>query len=202
MALFISCWISQSVFDAEAIVENKTCFPLYLEYFRSRRPEIIQVCLPPWDFSIRSNCRPRRKTSSSFFVKPKSSTDVSRCSHRWDSQLQSTFTLCGAEVSTYRRISPFNKPLQMFWPFVLGVLGTIEASTLGTYKPPTDGRPWSMKEEYEPGDLGFDPFGLCPMDPNRFHIFQTKELNNGRVAMGAITLMVAQELMTGTKLFG
>ena len=38
-------------------------------------------------------------------------------------------------------------------------------------------------------------------DPKKFKEMQTKEINNGRLAMMGIAGMVAQELVTGTKLF-
>lgn len=45
-----------------------------------------------------------------------------------------------------------------------------------------------------PGDIGFDPFGLMPQDPEEFKIKQTKELQNGRLAMIAASGFLAQEL--------
>ena len=38
-------------------------------------------------------------------------------------------------------------------------------------------------------------------DPKKFKDMQTKEINNGRLAMIGIAGMVAQELVTGAKLF-
>ena len=38
-------------------------------------------------------------------------------------------------------------------------------------------------------------------DPKKFKDIQTKEINNGRLAMIGIAGMVAQELVTGAKLF-
>ena len=51
------------------------------------------------------------------------------------------------------------------------------------------------------GDVGFDPLGLKPTDPAELAEMQTKELNNGRLAMIAIAGMVVQEGITGSKLF-
>lgn len=45
----------------------------------------------------------------------------------------------------------------------------------------------------ELGDLGFDPLGLKPTDPEEFEIMQTKELQNGRLAMIASSGFLAQE---------
>merc|ERR1712182_21089 len=46
------------------------------------------------------------------------------------------------------------------------------------------------------GDLGFDPLGLKPTDPE-----ELKELQNGRLAMIAAAGMIAQELASNQKLF-
>jgi len=59
----------------------------------------------------------------------------------------------------------------------------------------------TLREDYTPGDLGFDPFGYKPADPAEFMEMQNKELNNGRLAMIAIAGMVGQELVTGSALF-
>lgn len=48
--------------------------------------------------------------------------------------------------------------------------------------------------DYIPGDIGFDPLGLKPSDPEEFKIKQTKELQNGRLAMLASAGFLAQEL--------
>ena len=50
--------------------------------------------------------------------------------------------------------------------------------------------------EYVPGDIGFDPLGLKPTDPEEFRIMQTKELQNGRLAMIAAAGFLAQEAVT------
>jgi Chlorophyll A-B binding protein len=41
----------------------------------------------------------------------------------------------------------------------------------------------------------FDPLSLCPKDEAEFNELQTKELNNGRLAMIATAAFVAQELV-------
>jgi Chlorophyll A-B binding protein len=51
------------------------------------------------------------------------------------------------------------------------------------------------------GDLKFDPLQFKPENPLAFKLIQTKEINNGRLAMLAIAGIVAQELVTGEKIF-
>ena len=58
-------------------------------------------------------------------------------------------------------------------------------------------RPWV---DYYPGDVGFDPLGLKPEDPAEFEVMQTKELQNGRLAMLGIAGFVAQELVNGKEI--
>ena len=43
-----------------------------------------------------------------------------------------------------------------------------------------------MKEDYKPGEIGFDPLGLLPTDADAKYELQTKEINNGRLAMISI----------------
>merc|ERR1719251_236742 len=58
-----------------------------------------------------------------------------------------------------------------------------------------------LRGNYYPGDIGFDPLGLKPTDPKEFAEMQTKELNNGRLAMLAAMGMMVQEQVTHTTLF-
>lgn len=53
----------------------------------------------------------------------------------------------------------------------------------------------NLLPDYIPGDFGFDPMGLAPRNPVLFSDMQTKELQNGRLAMIAVAGMIAQELM-------
>lgn len=54
---------------------------------------------------------------------------------------------------------------------------------------------WTLRDNYYPGDIGFDPLGLKPTDPKEFANMQTKELQNGRLAMLGVAGMCAQELV-------
>ena len=56
---------------------------------------------------------------------------------------------------------------------------------------------FTLRENYYPGDLGFDPLGLKPQDAAGFANMQAKELSNGRLAMLAAAGFMAQELATG-----
>lgn len=58
-----------------------------------------------------------------------------------------------------------------------------------------------LKPSYYPGAVGFDPFGLKPTSQQAFDDMQTKELQNGRLAMIATVGMITQEIMTGQPLF-
>jgi hypothetical protein len=66
---------------------------------------------------------------------------------------------------------------------------------------------FELDSDYIPGDvlaplgLRFDPLGLAPKDPEAFKEMQTKELNNGRVAMIASIIFFFQEAYTGKAIF-
>ena len=59
----------------------------------------------------------------------------------------------------------------------------------------------TLRENYSPGDLGFDPLGMKPKDDAGLMAMQNKELNNGRLAMLACAGIVAQELVSGQGVF-
>ena len=52
-----------------------------------------------------------------------------------------------------------------------------------------------LKDNYYPGDVGFDPLNLKPTNADEFATMQTKELQNGRLAMLGAAGMIAQELV-------
>merc|ERR1712232_1385801 len=54
-----------------------------------------------------------------------------------------------------------------------------------------------MRDDHFPGDIGFDPLGLKPEDPEEFDLMVTKELQNGRLAMLAAAGFLAQEAVDG-----
>ena len=56
---------------------------------------------------------------------------------------------------------------------------------------------FTLRENYYPGDLGFDPLGLKPDNSADFDSMAAKELSNGRLAMLAVAGMCVQELING-----
>merc|ERR1719506_526450 len=56
--------------------------------------------------------------------------------------------------------------------------------------------------DYYPGDIGFDPLGLKPTDPKEFAEMQTKELQNGRLAMLASMGFIVQEQVDEQTILG
>ena len=89
----------------------------------------------------------------------------------------------------------------VFWALLVIGIGAAEQkrATIGWVEPENVpvGRPGLLRDEYYPGDIGFDPLGLMPEDPEEFKIMQTKELQNGRLAMLAAAGFMAQELADG-----
>jgi hypothetical protein len=57
-----------------------------------------------------------------------------------------------------------------------------------------------LKDDYYPGDIGFDPLGLKPSTWEEFAEISTKELQNGRLAMLGVAGIVAQELVNGKEI--
>ena len=92
-------------------------------------------------------------------------------------------------------------PLQPFWPTAVAVVGIHEVFSVFTFNSPFGGEWWSLRSDYENGNLGWDPLDLKPLDPAAYKEMKTKEINNGRLAMIAIVGMIGQEFATGKKLF-
>merc|ERR1711990_595160 len=76
-----------------------------------------------------------------------------------------------------------------------------EVFSVFSFNSPFGGELWTIRSDYEPGNLGFDPLGLKPEKAADLAEMQTKELNNGRLAMIATAGMIGQELVTKEKLF-
>merc|ERR1719460_1334073 len=119
--------------------------------------------------------------------------------------------LFGGNIDVPAYLAFQQTPLQTFWPYVVFAIAIPEVFSVFTFETPAlfsggplgakAGNPWSIRSDHEAGDLGFDPLGLKPTDPAELKEMQTKELNNGRLAMIAAAGMIVQELATGNKLF-
>jgi len=88
-----------------------------------------------------------------------------------------------------------------FWILLTVGIGASESERLyAGWVDPKDvkfDQPGALRADYTPGDIGFDPFGLRPTDPAALKDMQTKELQNGRLAMIAAAGCMAQELANG-----
>ena len=109
--------------------------------------------------------------------------------------------LFGGDIDVSSYVAFQQTPLQTFWPAVVIAIAVIEIfSVFPAFKDPTE-ETWAIKSSHVAGDYGWDPLGLKPTTESGLKEMQTKELNNGRLAMIAIAGMVGQELASGNKLF-
>ena len=100
-------------------------------------------------------------------------------------------------------INQFWKVPTGFWPVILLFIAVPETfrALRGWMEPTVPENYFVLRSGYTPGDIDFDPLGLCPEDPEEFKIMQTKELQHGRLAMLAAAGMIVQEIQTGNTLF-
>jgi len=89
-----------------------------------------------------------------------------------------------------------------FFEILAVVIGAAEfGRSIRGWETPGNDENQVLKEDYYPGDIGFDPLGLKPDNFEDFSIMSTKELQHGRLAMLAVAGIVAQELVNGKEVF-
>ncbi|CAN0074931.1 unnamed protein product [Laminaria digitata] len=91
-----------------------------------------------------------------------------------------------------------------FWVFSLLGMALVEYKSITTAfaEPSPITGEGGLRDDYTPGDLGFDPLGLMPKTEAALATMQTKELNNGRLAMIGIAGMLVQELVNPVNILG
>jgi hypothetical protein len=107
--------------------------------------------------------------------------------------------ITGPAISHLAQVNP------ILWIFLGAGIAKAETqrAEIGWVEPkdvPFD-KPGLLRDMYVPGDIGFDPLGLKPDDAEGLKIMQTKELQNGRLAMLAAAGFLAQELVDGKGIF-
>jgi len=111
--------------------------------------------------------------------------------------------ILGAAIYHFKEIQTF---YPLFWILLLVPITLFEAASIQKGWKPWEERNAAgasyLRDDYVPGDLGFDPLGLRPRDSydynklgKEFRDVRTKELQNGRLAMLGVAGMVAQELV-------
>jgi len=114
----------------------------------------------------------------------------------------SPFCLFGQSV-TGPAIDHFEAVPTAFWLLLVGVIGVAESTRVqkGWANPFQADGLFLLREDYQPGNLSFDPLGLTPTDEAELMDLRLKELSNGRLAMVGIAGMVVQELVNGLQVF-
>jgi len=117
-------------------------------------------------------------------------------------QVEGSSFLFDANV-TGPAINHFQQVPAPFWGGLGALIFVVEASRVQiAWQNPFDAEKlFLLKQDFTPGDYGFDPLNLAKgKDDEWLNNMKLKELNNGRVAMVAISGMVAQELVNGLNL--
>jgi hypothetical protein len=109
--------------------------------------------------------------------------------------------LFGGNIDVPAYLAFQQTPLQQFWGPVVLAIGVLEIFSVFSFNSPAGGEPWSIRSDHEPGNFGFDPLGLKPDSPAALKVVQNQELNHCRLGMIAAAGMIAQEYVTGQKLF-
>merc|ERR1719182_954410 len=80
--------------------------------------------------------------------------------------------LFGGDIDVPAYIAFQQTPLENFWPAVVAAIAIPEVFSVFQFQDPSKGEYWTMKDDHEPGDLGFDPLGLKPTDPKELKAMQ------------------------------
>lgn len=87
------------------------------------------------------------------------------------------------------------------WVVMAGGIAFVESQRIAIafqpLDPETNKADSALRPDYVPGELGFDPLGLAPTDPEEFRIMKEKELAHCRLGMIAAAGFLAQEAVTG-----
>ena len=109
-------------------------------------------------------------------------------------QLPSPFGIDGPANDQLQQV-----PLPAFILLTLGIaVAELKRATIGWVEPDFSNWTktlWKLRDNYYPGDVGFDPLNFKPTDPRAFANMQTRELQNGRLAMLGWAGMCSQELV-------
>mmetsp|Transcript_20697 Transcript_20697/g.66171 ORF Transcript_20697/g.66171 Transcript_20697/m.66171 type:complete len:144 (-) Transcript_20697:273-704(-) len=110
--------------------------------------------------------------------------------------------LFGGNINVPSYVAYQETPLQTFWPTVVGIIGVFEFFSIASIEGSFEVKEFLPNgEKREAGEFMFDPLGFKPKGAAEFANMQSKELNNGRLAMIGMAGMVAQELVSGSKIF-
>jgi hypothetical protein len=86
-------------------------------------------------------------------------------------------------------------PTPLFGLLTFGIaIAEAYRATKGWVEPGSDSL-FMLRDNYYPGDLGFDPLGMKPKNKKDFDSAATKELSNGRLAMIGVAGICVQELI-------
>jgi hypothetical protein len=88
-------------------------------------------------------------------------------------------------------------PGTVLFPFFLAINISEALRASRGWVEPGLGQLFTLRENYYPGDIAFDPLGFKPKDAKDFADMQAKELSNGRLAMLAAAGMCVQEQING-----
>merc|ERR1712187_483389 len=105
--------------------------------------------------------------------------------------------LYGGDIDVPSVFAGKDARLLPFWAALFVLTGGVESQSFDRASYGTGGE---LADGVEPGDVGYDPLGLLPSDPEELEEIQNKEILNGRFAMISLTGMIVEELVTGEKL--